>query len=120
MISNLLNHTVIYCMNHKKPVPMVVETGNTPFYACPRYRPVDSEHPHGHAEDESPCGNRVSILLVSNILDKFMNIVEKDRKEGVFADYTGMQFTYHMVHVRILRYDTKALDIGVLNRRVLG
>lgn len=120
MITGFWKNFTIFCMNgHEEPVEMVVMEGSTPFYACPRYMLKDKKHPDGHEEGEPSCPNRISMTAVSNLMNKFMQIVEKDEDEGVIGDYTGMQFTYNGIKVKVLKYSVNDTRLGIVNRRAI-
>lgn len=120
MIKNFWEQIHFYCIHgHEEPVPMKVMSGQTPFYACPRYMLKDEEHPDGHEPGEQGCANRVSFTLAMSIVDRFSKVVEEDTAQGNIADYTNMKFTFNGVEVKILKYSPTDVRIGVLNRKAL-
>lgn len=120
MKTNLFKRAVFYCLNHDEPVPLVVMEGNTPFYACPKFMLADGLHPNGHAVDESPCHNRISLTMMGNIFQKVSKIMNDEYASGNMMDFTGMTFLYNMIQVKILKNDSDSICIGVSNRRITG
>ena len=45
MITNIGKNLEIYCGNHAEPIPMKIMSGETAFYACPKYMLKDEKHP---------------------------------------------------------------------------
>lgn len=120
MITNFWGTTKFYCINkHDEPIEMKVMEGTSPFYACPYYMRQDEAHPDGHPDDCPACNNRISFAVTASIMDKMMKAIEKSEAEGEMGDYTGMQITYGGVSAKILRYDTKNMKVGILNRKAV-
>lgn len=120
MIQNFWSNTKIYCMNgHKEPIPMIVMSGTSSFYACPHYMLKNEKHPDGHSEDEKMCTNRISFTALTNVMSKLMKIVEKDDEDGIIADYTGKTIEYNGIKITVLKYHLNTFHIGILNRRAI-
>lgn len=117
MIKNLWNSISFYCMNgHEEPVPLTVQYGDSPFYACPRYFLVDNEHPDGHLPGERACANRISFRDAEGIVSEFSKQMEEDIDDDCIADYTGYTFAYHHIKAKIIEYSFDSIKIGVVNR----
>ncbi len=118
MIKNFWKHITFYCGNdHPSPIPMKIMEGETPFYACPHYMLKDENHPDGHEPGERACANRLSFTRAKGIVDRLMKTVENDENEGIFCDYTGMQFDDNGITAEILKYDPLDTRISIVNRR---
>ncbi len=103
-----------YCMNgHEEPIPMEVKFGSSPFYACPKYMLMDTEHPDGHMPDEPMCTNQLSFSDAQDIVFRFSEIIEEDIVNDTFTDYTGYVFRYKNIEVTVLLYDDKPCEDGV-------
>ncbi len=122
MITNFWKDIRFYCMNHDKPVLMTVMSGESAFYACPKYMLKDEEHPDGHEKGEPMCMNRISFTRAQSVVDKLMEKVEKDRAAGVFAaDYTGYRYNVSGIEVEVLKYSLESgMKIGILNRKAIN
>ena len=122
MITNFWRDVQFFCLNHEKPVPMVVMTGQSDFYACPKYMLKDDEHPDGHENGEKMCMNRLSFTRAKSVVDAMMKVVEKDMASGIIAaDYKGYTFTVAGIDVKVLKYSlNEGIKFGILNRRAIN
>ena len=113
MVKNIWSNIEFTCIhNHPQPIPMeVIENGQSPFYACPHYFKEKRQ------EDEKMCYNRVSLYDVEGIVDKFGKIIEDTDKFGG-TDFTGFEFDYKMIHVRVVKYSPHHVIFGVENKKV--
>ena len=117
MLTNLWRNISFYCMNdHEEPVPMVVQHGESAFYACPQYFEFSNEHPNGHFPGEKPCYNRISFRDAEKVIGEFSKIIEADLDDNVIADYKGLKITHRHIVAKVLKYSDKEVRIGILNR----
>ena len=126
MLINFWNNDNIkfYCMNHKDPVEMEVKQGFSPFYACPKYMLLDSEHPDGHLPNEPMCKNQLSFDDAQDIVQKIKKTIQDDILDDIYADYTGYTFRHKHIDVTVLLYEENpskkdngpSICLGILNR----
>lgn len=118
-IEGIWNKITVYCMNHDKPVRMLIakntELIKTPFYACEQYFPENQD------EEHLPCPNRLNLDDYQGLVFKFLDIISKEEPTTNFLNYS---FTYkgtrQKISVKVLRYDDKEIRLGILNMTVLG
>lgn len=118
MIKNLWDKVSFYCTNgHDEPIKLVVQQGDTPFYACPRYFQFDNEHPEGHLKGEAACHNRISFRDAERIVTKLSDKIESDMAEDDVSDYKNCRITIgNTISAVVLKYTSKEIRIGVVNR----
>lgn len=119
MIKNFWDGISVYCLNHEKPIRMIVMEGDTPFYACPRYMTKDEKHPDGHEPGEMMCRNRISFSAFTKVVEKYMSIVESYERQGCVGNFTGLTFEAGGVQAKILRDSVNDVRIGILNQKAL-
>ena len=97
---------------------MTYKEGSTPFFACPCYFLKDEQHPDGHAPNEKACGNRLSFVLATKIVERLMETIEEDVENGRVCDYKNYSFNCNGVRSKVLKYSPSKIRIGVLNSRI--
>lgn len=114
--TSIWNRVTVYCTNHDEPQEMHIlensELFKSPFYACAGYE--HKEH------DQSKCSNRLNLDDYQGIVMKLIDIIGSD----VFTDYKNYSFSYkgtrQLIDVKILRYTSSEIRLGIYNRTVLG
>lgn len=119
MIKNFWDGISVYCLNHDKPVRMVVMEGDSPFYACPQYMTKDGKHPDGHEPGEKMCCNRISFSAFTKVVEKYMSIVESFERQNCVGDFTGLTFEAGGIQAKILHYSMDDVRIGILNPKAI-
>ena len=120
MLSNFWDGVTLYCMNgHEEPVPMIYKEGNSLFFACPRYMLADENHPDGHRRNEPACPNRLSYYDAEKIISRLSEQVAESLVNDEVCDYTGYQFKFKNIHVRVLHYSEGDIRLGILNKGAL-
>lgn len=120
--SNFWDKIEFYCGNHEKPILMVIQEGQSKFYACSKYMLKDEKHPNGHDRNEKACSNRMSFDDAGNImmaLHDEMSKASADPCESV--DFNGFTFKCKSYDVTILKYNefSGKIKLGIINRKVV-
>ena len=116
MITNIWQKITFYCLNHDEPIPMVVQQGESAFYACPQYFLFSDEHPDGHMPGDRACHNRISFRDAEGVVSALTAQIEADMDDDIFADYTGLRVTYRHIQATVIKYGSRSIKIGVINR----
>lgn len=119
MITNISEEVEFYCNNHTEPIPLKIMTGNSAFYACPKYMLKDETHPDGHEENERACANRLSFDDAGNILMEFNKLAFEAFKNDEFIDFTNTCFKCKYYDVKVLFYSEDKICFGIVNRRAV-
>lgn len=115
MIKNLWNNTKFYCAYRHDPIEMIIHDGpHSPFYSCPKY------YPDAREEGEKACPNRLNFIDAEGLLEKFSEIVSENIKNDIYQDYTGLEFDYKAIHVKVLEFkQSGVLKLIILNKKAL-
>ena len=121
-VSNLWENLEFYCGNHEERIPMVIQEGQSKFFACPKYMLKDEKHPDGHEADEKACVNRISFDDIGNIMMALHSVMSNAVADpGEMIDFNGYSFKHKSYDVKILKYNefTGKIKLSILNRKVL-
>jgi len=115
VISGSWNDVTLVCACHDNPVEMVIQQGQSLFYACPKY------HAENREADERGCNNRLSMDDYMKMLEHLHGVlVEAEMRDErmtlthyTWKDTKGTQY-------KVLRHDGNKMVISVLNKRAMN
>lgn len=106
-----------WCINHDKPIEMIIQQGVSQFYACPKYFPEERK------ENEKMCVNRMTIIDAGGIIQKFASICDSVDPFEESVNYYNYSFIYKgtrsKIKVRIIKYTDDEIRFGIQNLTAL-
>ena len=114
MIKNLWKDTKFCCSHRHEPVQMVYNNGpHSLFYSCPKY------YPENRNAGEQACPMRLNMVDAEGILEKLSSMIESDMANDIEKNYTGIEFDYKSIHVKILKHHEDQFELNIYNKKAL-
>ena len=115
MITNSWQNTHLFCIyRHETPVEMVLQSGQTVFYACPKY---DLEQ---LGENERRCNNRLSIADFDKALEHIHQKLQEAEENDEFYNLTNYRWkTNKNIEFVVLKHEGDSIDLGVINWKAI-